>query len=255
MDNRQISVIVPCFREGQTIYSNLKEINGYLADNFSDYEMIAVADGSPEDTLAGIRQAQAELPKLSLIDNKVNKGKGAAVKDGIMASHFEIVMFLDADLAIPIESVENFVAEIDKGFDMVIASRFVPGLKVVKPVLWYRKLMERIFRILRMIIINNFQVQDTQCGFKMFSRQAAMEIFPLATIERFAFDAEIVYIADHLGYKIKELPISLQNPTVSSIRIWRDSAKMLMDLLRIRKNAFLGKYPRKKRLKKILDKF
>ena len=238
---------MPCFREGKTIYENLKKIDAYLASNFSDYEIIAVADGSPDDTVAEILRAKNELSKIFLINNKINRGKGAVVKDGMMTSHFETVMFLDADLAIPIESVGDFMPEFDKGYDMVIASRFVPGLKVIKPVLWYRKFMERIFRILRMIIINNFQVQDTQCGFKMFSRRAAMKIFPLMTIERFAFDAEIVYIADHLGYKIKELPIVLQNPVRSSIRIYRDSANMLMDLLRIRRNAFLGKYPKRKR--------
>lgn len=242
MKNRKLSVIVPCFREGKTIYENLKKINSYLADNFLDYEVIAVADGSPDDTVAEISRAAQEFSKIALIDNQVNRGKGGVVRDGILASHHEVVLFLDADLAIPIESIEKFVKELDNGFDVVIASRFVPGLKVVQPILWYRKFMERVFRILRMLIINNFDVQDTQCGFKVFSRRAAMDIFPMMTIERFAFDAEIIYIAGRAGYKIKELPITLQNPIRSSIRIYHDSLNMLIDLIRIRINSFSGKY-------------
>jgi dolichyl-phosphate beta-glucosyltransferase len=146
----------------------------------------------------------------------------------------------------PIEDVGKFIREIENGYDLAIASRFVPGLKVIKPVLWYRKISERVFRILRMIIINNYSVKDTQCGFKVFSQVAAKDIFSEALIDRFAFDAEIVYIAGRHGYKIKELPVTLQNPTTSSIRIFRDSANMLADLIRIRHNYFKGKYKKKR---------
>ena len=239
---KKLSVIVPCFREGKTIYSNIRKISGYLAQNFLDYEIIAVVDGSPDNTREELARAALDDPKVIIIDNKINAGKGKVVKDGILRSTGEIVMFLDADLAIPIESIPKFLAATQQGYDLAIASRFVPGLIVTKPVLWYRKLMERVFRLLRMVIINNYTVQDTQCGFKMFTRRAAMEIFPLTTIERFAFDAEIIYIATKKNYKIKELPITLQNPVRSSIRIFRDSWNMFSDLLKIRKNNLLGKY-------------
>jgi dolichyl-phosphate beta-glucosyltransferase len=159
------------------------------------------------------------------------------VRDGILASQYDVVMFLDADLGIPIEELEKFVAEIKNGYDIAIASRFVPGLKIKRPVLWYRKIMERVFRIMRMVIINQWTVKDTQCGFKVFKREAAINIFSRMTVKRFAFDAEVVYIAKKFHYKIKELPISLQNPPNSHVRLFLDPINMTLDLLKIRWNA------------------
>ena len=245
MKNKKISVIVPCYNGGKFIRQNVEKINDYLANNFFDYEIIIVNDGSFDDTREKILQVEKNLPKLVFIDNKINFGKGHAVKKGILKSRYEIVMFLDADLAMPIEGLTNFVKTIEEGFDIAIASRFVPGLKVIKPILWHRQFMEKIFQILRMTIINNYSIKDTQCGFKVFSRETAMKIFPLITINRFAFDAEVIFVAMKNGYKIKELPIVLQNPTESSIRIYRDSLNMLLDLIRIRMNYFSGKYTAK----------
>lgn len=238
----EISVVVPCFNEEKTIYSNIKKINNYLSHYFREFEIIAVNDGSQDNTSKELQRAKLDFSKLIIVENALNAGKGKAVKDGMLKSHYEIVMFLDADLAIPIEETNKFVAEIENGYSLVIASRFVPGLKVVKPVLWYRKYMEKIFRLIRMLIISNYKIRDTQCGFKVFSRRAAQDIFPLMTVERFAFDAEIIFIAGKFGYKIKELPVVLQNPVTSSVRIYRDSINMLIDLFKIRINYFLGKY-------------
>ncbi len=242
MRNRNLSVVIPCFNEGKTIYQNIRKIDDYLSSRFSDYEIVAVNDGSRDNTSAELERAKNNFPCVAVINNIQNAGKGKAVRDGMIASRHETVMFLDADMAIPIEEVAKFIQELEKGNDLAIASRFVPGLKVVKPVLWYRKIMERIFRIFRKIIISNYTVQDTQCGFKVFSRRAAQDIFPRTLINRFAFDAEIIFIAIKKGYKIKELPITLQNPATSSVRIYRDSVNMLVDLIRIRINSFLGKY-------------
>jgi dolichyl-phosphate beta-glucosyltransferase len=233
MHKEKISVVVPCFNEERTICNNLRKISNYLKENFENFEIIAVNDGSTDNTVGELKKIQNEIP-LTLIDNCINEGKGKAVKDGALKSSGEIVMFLDADLAIPIEELEKFIKEIGNGYDLVIASRFVPGGKVIKRVLWYRVIMEKAFRLIRTIIINNYRVKDTQCGFKVFKRKTAMEIFPLMTIKRFAFDAEIIFIASKLRYKIKELPITLQNPIRSHIRIIGDPLNMFFDLLRIR---------------------
>jgi len=252
MENKkmpEISVVVPCFNEEKTIYSNIKKINNYLSNYFREFEIIAVNDGSQDNTDKELQRAKLDFSKVVIIENALNTGKGKAVKDGMLKSRYEVVMFLDADLAIPIEETNKFVAEIENGYSLVIASRFVPGLKVIRPILWYRKYMEKIFRLIRMLIINNYNIHDTQCGFKVFSRRAAQDIFPLMTVERFAFDAEIVFIAEKFGYKIKELPVILQNPAASSVRIYRDSVNMLIDLVKIRINDFLGKYKKPKKIK------
>lgn len=236
-----ISVIVPCYNEGKNIQKTIRAIERYLKQHFQIFEIIAVNDGSIDDTAAKL-QALEEVDSLKTVSLSSNRGKGFAVRQGVLASQYEIVMFLDADLGIPIEELEKFIQEIKKNTDLVIASRFVPGLLVAEPVLWYRRLMEKIFRLLRMIILGVYHVQDTQCGFKVFRRQLIENIFPLMQIERFAFDAELIFLAYNKGYSIKELPITLQNPASSSIRIIRDSLNMLGDLLKIRVNAVLGKY-------------
>lgn len=241
MLRKEISVVVPCFNEGKTIYKNIKKIQDYLGSRFSEFEIIAVNDGSLDNTLAELERGQKEGP-IRIINNPSNAGKGKAVKDGVTASQKEIVMFLDADLGIPIEQLDSFLEKIDQGADMAIASRFVPGMKVLVPVLWYRRMMEKIFRILRMIIINNYSIQDTQCGFKVFRREVAQNVFPRLTVNRFAFDAEVIYIALQKGYKITEVPVILENPAQSSVRLIFDPLNMISDLLRMRWNAFRGRY-------------
>lgn len=241
MANKAISAVVPCFNEEKTIQKNLRAIHEYLRDWFDEFELIVVNDGSTDGTLKEIESIQREL-NLRVIDNDRNEGKGKAVRQGMLQSSHDVMMYIDADLGIPINELKKFAAEIENGSDLVIASRFVPGIRILKPVLWHRKFMEKVFRILRVIVINDWEIKDTQCGFKVFRRKAAMEIFPKLTVKRFAFDAEIVFIANKLKYKIKELPITLQNPPESHIDLIRDPLNMFFDLIRIRVNDWKGKY-------------
>ncbi len=241
MLEKKVSVVIPCFNEGKTIAQNIRAINRYLKEKVGFCEIIAVNDGSRDNTLAELQKIQTEIP-LKIISHPQNEGKGQAVKNGILASQNEIVMFLDADLAIPIEELEKFLAAIDQDYDLVIASRFIPGLKVLCPVLWYRKIMEKVFRFLRMVILNNWKVQDTQCGFKVFRTAVAKKIFFMSTVKRFAFDAEIIFIAKKFGYTIKELPVILQNPEKSHVRLFRDPLNMFFSLLEIRWNDLIRQY-------------
>lgn len=241
METKAISVVIPCFNEEKRIGDNLRKINEYLSSNFSDYEIIAVNDGSTDSTVSEIRKAQEKFP-IRLVDMKVNGGKGSAVKKGMLESEKDVVMFMDADLAIPIEELKKFLEKLESGYDIVIASRFIPGLRILEPVLWHRRIMEKIFRILRIIIIDMGEIRDTQCGFKVFRRKAAVDIFSKLTVKRFSFDSEIIFIASKKGYGIKELPIILQNPKKSHVRLIFDSVNMIADLLRIRIKDFRGKY-------------
>jgi dolichyl-phosphate beta-glucosyltransferase len=243
MKNTKISVITPCFNEEKNIRKNIKKIDEYLASRFERYEIIAVNDGSLDGTGWELAEIQKKI-NLRIIDNSKNQGKGGAVRDGILASspENEIVMFLDSDLGIPIEELENFIREVKDGYDVVIASRFVPGLKIVRPVQFHRRIMEKVFRLIRMAITSNWNVKDTQCGFKVFKRDAAMKIFPILTVKRWAFDAEVIFVASKYKYNIKELPIHLQNPPSRSLRMLRDPANMVLDLLKIRVNDWKGRY-------------
>ena len=243
MVSKKLSVVIPCFNEGKTIYQNIHKIRDHLQKSVSSFEIIAVNDGSTDNTLAELERTQAEIP-LKIINDTENSGKGKAVRDGMLSASeaSDVVMFLDADLGIPIEELEKFLLEIERGADIVIASRFVPGLKVLRPVLWYRRIMEKVFRFLRMVIHNSWMIQDTQCGFKVFRASIAKKIFEMSTIERFAFDSEILFIAKKFGYKIKELPISLQNPSQTSVRLMIDPVNMFFALVKIRYYDLIGKY-------------
>ncbi len=241
MQEKSISVIIPCYNEGPIIYRNLGTIRNYLESISDDFELIAVNDGSTDNTFAELERASQVFPVV-VVNNGENEGKGRAVRDGVMASSKDIVMFLDADLGIPIEELEKFVEELDKGFDIAIASRFVPGTKIVSPVSRHRRFLEKSYRLFRILIVNLSQIKDTQCGFKVMKRNAAVKIFPRLKIKKFSFDVELLFLAKKYKLKIKELPISLENPPATHIRLVRDSMQMLWDLFRIRINDWRGRY-------------
>lgn len=236
-----LSLVIPCFNEEKTIYENIKIIYDYLQRNVSTFEIIAVNDGSADSTLQELQKAAGEIP-LRIISNGINSGKGRAVKNGILAGKNDLVMFMDADLAISIEELGPFMEMSGKGYDICIASRFVPGVPREQAVHWYRKVMEHIFRAMRILIVGCGEIRDTQCGFKLFHHQAAQKIFPLLTIDRFAFDSEIIFLAKKFGYSIKEIPVAVHNLWKSHIRFVRDPMNMSIALMKIRLNDFLGKY-------------
>jgi dolichyl-phosphate beta-glucosyltransferase len=240
MEN-QISVIIPCYNEEKTIYRNVIKIFNYLKKKFKIFEIIVVNDGSNDGTIKELKRLENFIP-IRIIDNKKNQGKGKAVRDGILKSNCDVVTFVDADLPVRVEEIEKFLAEIKKGYDIVIASRFLSGAKLIIPAKWYRKIAERIFMILRMIILNTFEIKDTQCGFKMFRGEVVKKIFSKSKINGFAFESEIIFLAKKFGYKIKEIPVPLQNPQESHVRIFRDPFQMFLDLIKIRIYDFLKKY-------------
>ncbi len=238
---RSISIIVPCYNEEKIVYQNLLKIINYLKNHFDSFEIIAVNDGSTDKTLNELKKLQSVFP-IRILNFERNEGKGRAVKEGILMSEKEIVGFIDADLPVSIEELEKFLIEIENGYDVVVASRFLPQSKVAIPVKWYRRLMEKAFRILRFLILNEYEIKDTQCGFKVFKKEVAKKIFFLSRIKRFAFEAEIILIAKELGYKIKEVPIILKNPQTSHVKLWKDPPNMFLDLIKIKINKILKKY-------------
>jgi dolichyl-phosphate beta-glucosyltransferase len=240
MEN-QISVIIPCYNEEKIIYRNAIKVFNYLKERFKNFEIIVVNDGSNDRTIEELRKLENFI-KIKVINNKKNQGKGKAVRDGILRSNCDVIMFVDADLPVRVEEIERFLAEIKKGYDIVIASRFLPGAKLIIPAKWYRKIAERIFMFLRMIILNTFEIKDTQCGFKMFKGEVAKKIFSKSKINGFAFESEIIFLAKKFGYKIKELPVLLQNPQESHVKIFKDPFQMFFDLIKIRVYDFLKKY-------------
>lgn len=240
----EISVVVPCYKEAEVIASNIRILNDYLKEHFERFEIIVVTDGSPDQTKENVEHfghAHPDVP-LVLIPFATNQGKGAAVKEGILASKYDPVLFIDADLTIPIEELEPFVAALESA-DIAIASRLVSGSSFEEPIPWYRTLLARGFHILQILLLGNFEFPDTQCGFKLFRRATALLLFRKVTIKRFAFDAELLFLATRNNVKVVSLPVTIKkDPRNTNVRPIHDAVNMLFALLKIRLNQISGRY-------------
>lgn len=229
-----LSIVIPAYNEGQRIAKTLSRIYDFLKTKKYDYKVIVVDDGSSDDTVLKARESLlGKEGMLEVVSNGVNIGKGRAVKNGILNSDGEYLLFSDADLSTPIEEVDKLFTHIEKGADAVIGSRSAAGSKVVVHQSWYRELMGKTFNMfVKLLLIRDFN--DTQCGFKLFKGKVVRDIAGLMRIDGFAFDVEMLYIARSKGYKIKEAGISWENSTESKVKFFHSPASMFIDLFRIK---------------------
>jgi len=245
-----ISLIIPAYNEQVNIQKGvLDKIGNYVADHPAFSEVIIVDDGSSDNTKALIKQHY--LPKFKrfrLIENK-HQGKALAVITGIQHAKGDNVMFMDIDLATPIEEVEKLISGIKKGNNLAIGSR--SRKRENAPLT--RKVMASGFILLRNVVLGLRGIADTQCGFKMFERDAALKIIDrlqVFTPARSAhgasvtagFDLEFLYIAQRLGYKIAEIPVTWQHVETKNVRVIKDTVETLVDIMRIKWYELHGKY-------------
>ncbi len=234
----EITVVIPTYNEVRNIKKGLTEIIKYCKENFDKYEIIVV-DDSDDDT-ARIARSYSDK-NIKVIKNKIRRGKGYSVKQGVLASQYSLVLFCDIDLATPIRELGKMLEYIAEGYDIVIGSRNLENSIIRERQPFHRRFMGKSFAsLVKFIAVSGFE--DTQCGFKLFKADAAKEIFPLQTISRFSFDVELLFIAKKLGYKIKEVPVTWNNDPDSRVNVIKDTTRMLADLFRIRSNDLLGKY-------------
>ena len=173
-----------------------------------------------------------------MIDNRVQRGKGYAVRSGMKAAAGEIIFFMDADLSVPLEEIDRFLAffEANPEVDVLLGSRQHPESRIERRQGLLRQTMGRMFnRVLRSLSLLPFR--DTQCGFKAFRRKAAGEIFALQTIDGFAFDVEVLLLAQTLGCRIRELPVRWLNSPESKVHIVQDSLQMLGDAFTVNRRV------------------
>jgi dolichyl-phosphate beta-glucosyltransferase len=233
--------VVPAFNEGRRIGRTLERIVEYLRDAGAAFEVVVVDDGSRDATADVVRRVAAAEPRVRVIALGANGGKGKAVRRGVLDATGEVVLFSDADLSTPIEEVEKLLEHLGRGASVAIGSRSVRGASIEVHQPWYRELMGKVFnRLVRLLALRGFI--DTQCGFKCFTGDAARAIFSLARIDRFAFDVEVLLLAQRLGYRIAEVPIRWADEPNSRVGVMRDSLSMLADLVRIRWNVVRGVY-------------
>lgn len=232
----RLSVIIPAYNEEKRIPKTLAEIDEYLKNQNYDSEIIVVNDGSKDKTAEAIRERVSMIKNLKLIDNRINQGKGAVVRQGLLSAQGEFRLFTDADNSTSIDQIEKMWPEFKKGYEIIIGSRDVKGAVLDPPQPFLRQvILGEGFKLFRKIIIGLWKIQDTQCGFKCFTKESAENIFPKCKIDRFAFDPEILIIAKKLGYKIKEIPVYWKNDPESKVK-FKSMIKMAIDLFKIRWN-------------------
>ena len=236
-----LSVIIPAYNEEKRLPKTLAEIDKYLRKQDYNYEILVVNDGSKDRTADVTRGLISKIKNLILIDNKVNRGKGYGVRQGLLEAKGEYRVFTDADNSTSIDQVEKMWPEFEKGYDIIIGSRDVKGAILDPPQSWHRMMLGNVFNLFVQATLGLWGVWDTQCGFKGFTKKVVGDILPKCKTDRFAFDPEILIIGKKMGYKIKEIPVHWKNDPLSTVKL-KSMVKMGIDLLKIRWNFIKGKY-------------
>lgn len=225
----ELSIIIPAYNEEERLKEPIIKAKQYLDVNFPNYEMILVDDGSTDDTAiiaSGIKALTVlKLPK--------NQGKGAAVKAGMLHAKGKFRVFSDTDFSTPIYELPKLLNTLKSGIDVAIGSRALNQTLIKEHQPFYREMMGKTFnKIVQLLVVKG--ISDTQCGFKGFTEKAAETIFSQSKINGFAFDVEIVYLANKLGFSLKEIPVEWYNDERSKVNPITDSIKMILEILKIR---------------------
>jgi dolichyl-phosphate beta-glucosyltransferase len=230
-----LSVVIPAYNEEKRLGNILGAIEERLQREPSlDMEILVVDDGSKDGTLRLVEEWQQRLPTLRASKNPRNMGKGATIRRGMLEATGQWRLFADADNSTPFEQVDNLlrVAQ-ESGASVVVGSRACKGARLDRRQPWRREMMGRVFNLLVQAIALP-GIKDTQCGFKLFSAEAAEAIFPRLTRQGFSFDVEALYLARRLGFGVEEAPARWLDDAHSKVNPVTDSFKMFLDLLRIR---------------------
>jgi dolichyl-phosphate beta-glucosyltransferase len=228
-----LSVVIPAFNEVRRLPPTLEKIQRHLAGR--PHEILVVDDGSQDGTAERAAAAGVEV-----LRNDGNRGKGYSVRRGMLAAKGAQRLMTDADLSTPIEELDRLLGKMDEGYDVVIASRALPESNVEIRQPWYRENTGRLFNLcVRMLALPG--LQDTQCGFKLFSATAAEQSFAPARLDGFSFDVEALFVARRRGFRIAEVPVTWRNDEATRVDTFKGAVAFL-DLARIRLNDLRGTY-------------
>lgn len=224
-----VSLIIPAYNEEGRIGKTLHTVLQYLEQQPYEWEVLVVDDGSTDQTAAVV----AQFPAVELLQLPENRGKGAAVKEGMLHARGAVRVFSDADLSTPITELPKLLECIQSGCDVCIGSRALRPELVRRHQPWYRETMGKIFNVIVQLLVMR-GIKDTQCGFKAFRAEVVETVFPQLQTMGFAFDVEVLLLARQAGYSICEIPVLWYNDERSRVHPIRDATKMLIELLRIR---------------------
>ena len=237
--NMFLSIIIPVHNEEYRLPPALEKIQAFLAGQPYQAEIVVVENGSHDRTYEVAQSYLGSIPNLRVL-RETRRGKGLAVRSGMLAARGQFRFICDVDLSMPIEEIKHFLPPEHSDPQVVIGSREAPGaVRYNEPA--YRHFIGRVFNtMVRWMALPG--LQDTQCGFKLFRGDVAERVFPLQTLTGMSFDVEVLFIARRMGYCISEVPVNWYFNADSRVRVVQDSMRMGSDLLQIRRNAREGLY-------------
>ncbi len=240
----EISIIIPAYNESERLGSPLAMILEFISSNDLCAEIVVVDDGSSDDTAAVAKRIFDTRPEIStnVIRYEKNRGKGFAVKTGLMAAAADIALFSDADMSTPIEEMAKLVDPIRRGdYDVSFGSRALDRSLIGTHQPWRR---EQGGRVMNLIIktMSGLPFYDTQCGFKAFNMVKFRPLLEVMQIDRFGFDVEFLFVANHHKLRLAEIPVRWNDVAGSKVSVFRDTGRMISELMQIRRNAKTGKY-------------
>lgn len=232
----RLSVVIPAYNEEARLEKTLNQVIAYLDAGWQPYEVLVVSDGSTDRTEQIALHFAERYPQVKLLAYQPNRGKGYAVRYGMLRAQGKWVLFSDADLATPIEELGKLAQRLEQGYAIAIGSRPLRESQLIVRQPFYREWAGRAFnKVVQLLAVRG--IHDTQCGFKLFTREAVQAIFPLCQLDRFSFDFEALHYAQRLGYPIAEVPVRWMHQEGSKVSLLRDGLQMLRDLLWLRFHA------------------
>jgi glycosyltransferase involved in cell wall biosynthesis len=238
----ELSIVIPAYNEEQRLLPTLQRLDAFLRRQPLGYEIVVVDDGSRDGTAALVERTALTMANLRLVRQTPNRGKGAAVRVGMLAANGQIRVMCDADGSMPPEQLNALLDPIVAGKAAIaIGSRYAPGARTATPQPRYRVLWSRLCnKVIQRSLVPG--VKDTQCGFKAFTAAAARELFSIARIDGWAFDLEVLALARRRGFEIAEVGVEWQDDRRSRVNPLSDMWKVIREALTIRRNLRHGVY-------------
>jgi len=236
-----LTIVIPAYDESQRIAARLREIDRYVAHERWAADVVVVDDGSTDDTALVVEQLARELAvPITVVGLRPNRGKGYAVRTGVLRATGGLVLVTDADLSTPMSELGKLLPAVRAGVPVVIGSRRLPGAAVEVHQPRLREAMGKIFTtITRLLVV---RVSDVTCGFKLFTRDAAHAIFSRVTLDDWSYDAEVLFLARRYGFEIREVAVRWRDAPGTKVRRARDAVTSFVGLARILANAARGRY-------------
>jgi dolichyl-phosphate beta-glucosyltransferase len=238
---KRLSVVIPVYNEATRVNNTYARLDRFFSQRDYSVEYIFVEDGSSDGTAGILKELERSAPgKIRVIANETNMGKGLSIKRGVLEASGDYILFMDADMATPLQAFDDFEEHLDS-YDIVMGSRWRKESNIKIPQPRFRRFMGFVFyAIVRTFFLKG--IVDTNCGFKCYKKDAARDIFSKQLMKRWGFDVELLYIAQKRGYSIKEIPVVWAHGRDSKVNLFKVPAMTLVELASIKINDWKGRY-------------